>query len=57
MGNPTAPAIAKSSDGVVLCVVLDSMKAADADQTIKLVGPSKFVGSIILRIDEHGNAK
>jgi hypothetical protein len=55
--NPTTPAIAKSSDGVVLCVLLDRMLSADATQTIKLIGVSKFLGSVILRSDEPHHVK
>ncbi|HKY36654.1 MAG TPA: hypothetical protein VJN18_11980 [Polyangiaceae bacterium] len=55
--NPTTPAIAKSTDGVILCVLLERMRSADAKQTIKLVGSNKFVGSIIIHPDQTTNAR
>jgi len=50
--SPTTPAMAKASDGVVLCVLLERMRSKDAKHTIKLVGPSKFLGSVIIRPDQ-----
>ncbi len=47
--SPTTVAMAKAADGVVLCVMLEHMHSTEAKQTIKLIGPSKFVGSVILR--------
>jgi hypothetical protein len=46
--GPTVPAIAKAVDGVVLCVLLGSMMNAEAKETIRLVGSSKFLGSVII---------
>lgn len=41
--------IAKAVDGVVLCVLLEHMRSSEARKTIKLIGPSKFLGSVIIR--------
>jgi hypothetical protein len=46
--NPTTASIAKDTDGVVLCVLLGGMRSGDAKRTIKLVGASKFLGSVIV---------
>jgi hypothetical protein len=46
--NPTTTAIAKEADGVVLCVMLGGMRSSDARRTIKQVGASKFLGSVII---------
>lgn len=50
--DPTIPAIAKTVDGVILCVLLGRMMDAEARATIKLVGASKFLGSVIIRPTE-----
>jgi hypothetical protein len=47
--NPTASAIAKAADAVVLCVLLGRMRSASAEKTVKAIGSSKFVGSVIIR--------
>jgi hypothetical protein len=52
--NPTVPAIAKATDGVVLCVLLGRMLSAEAKKTVSLIGPSKFVGSVIIRPTDLG---
>lgn len=49
--NPVTPALAKAADGVVLCVLLERMKSSDAKQTIRAIGVSKFLGSVIVRPD------
>jgi hypothetical protein len=49
--NPTAASMAKDSDGVVLCLLLGRMRTSDAKRTIKLIGPSKFLGSVIIHPD------
>lgn len=55
--NPVTPALAKAADGVVLCVLLERMRSSDAKQTIKLVGSSKFLGSVIIRPETIARAK
>lgn len=55
--NPTTVAMAKAADGVVLCVMLERMQSADAKRTIKLIGASKFLGSVIIRPDAAGGVK
>jgi hypothetical protein len=55
--DPTVPSIAKSMDGVVLCVLIGRMKSTDAKETIRLVGAKKFLGSLIIRpSDQAGQA-
>jgi hypothetical protein len=49
--NPTTTSMAKDSDGVVLCVMLGRMRSSDARRTIKLIGASKFLGSVIVHPD------
>ena len=49
--NPTTTAIAKEADGVVLCVMLGGMRSSDAKRTIQQIGPSKFLGSVIIHPD------
>jgi hypothetical protein len=46
--SPTTTSMAKDSDGVVLCLMLGGMRSSDAKRTIKLIGPSKFFGSVIV---------
>lgn len=53
--NPTTPAIAKAADGVVLCVLLGRMRSGEAKHTVKAIGSSKFVGSVIIRPEELSN--
>ena len=55
--NPVTAALAKASDGVVLCVLLERMRSSDAKQTIKAVGASKFLGSVIIRPDGSPRGK
>lgn len=50
--SPTTPAIAKAADGVLLCVLLTRMLSADAKRTVKLIGASKFMGSVIIQPDD-----
>ncbi len=47
--SPTTAAMAKSADGALLCVQLGQMRSSHAKQTIKTIGPSKFLGSVIIR--------
>jgi hypothetical protein len=49
--NPTTTSMAKDADGVVLCVMLGGMRSSDAKRTIKAVGASKFLGSVIIHPD------
>lgn len=50
--NPTTVAMGKAADAAVLCVMLDRMHSSDAHKTIKLIGASKFLGSVIIRPDD-----
>jgi hypothetical protein len=54
--NPTTASMAREVDGVVLCVMMGGMRSSDAKRTIKLVGASKFLGSVIIRADGAGPA-
>lgn len=49
--SPTTVSMAKDSDAVVLCIMLGAMRSGEAKRTIKLVGASKFVGSVIVHAD------
>jgi hypothetical protein len=49
--SPTTVSMAKDSDGVVLCVMLGAMRSGDAKRTIRLIGSSKFLGSVIVHRD------
>lgn len=49
--SPTTVSMAKDSDGAVLCVMLGAMRSGDAKRTIKLIGASKFLGSVIVHPD------
>ena len=51
--SPTTPAIATAADGVLLGVMLKRMLSADAKRTVKLIGASKFVGSVIIRPEDN----
>ena len=53
-GSPTTRDIAKSADGVVLCVLFEHMHAAEARRTVRAIGASKFVGSVIIRPSNGG---
>jgi hypothetical protein len=55
--SPTAPAIAKATDAAVLCVLMERMSWVQARQTIRLVGTSRFLGSIIIKPDGSPSAK
>jgi hypothetical protein len=49
--NPTTTSLAKDSDAVLLCVLLGRMRSSDGKRTIRLIGSSKFVGSVIIHPD------
>jgi hypothetical protein len=51
VNSPTTPAIVKASDAALLCILLEKMSSSQARQTVKLVGASRFVGSVIVRPD------
>jgi len=52
--SPITASIAQSTDAAVLCVLLDKMSTAQAQKTVKLVGPSRFLGSAIFRPQSIG---
>jgi hypothetical protein len=47
--SPVTGSIAHSVDAALLCVMLDRMTSAQAQNTVKLVGASRFLGSAIFR--------
>jgi hypothetical protein len=47
--SPICTSIAQSTDAAILCVLLDRMTTAQAKSTVKLVGPTRFLGSAIFR--------
>ena len=47
-------AIAQLMDAAVLCVLATKMSSADAKRTVKLVGPSRFLGSAIFHPHQLG---
>jgi hypothetical protein len=49
--SPTTVSMAKDSEAAVLCLMLGAMRTADAKRTIKLIGASKFLGSVIVHPD------
>jgi hypothetical protein len=49
--SATTVSMAKDADGVVLCVMLGAMRSREAKKTIKLIGASKFLGSVIIHED------
>jgi len=53
--NATTVAIAKASDGVALCVMMERMKSRDAQRTVDAVGASRFLGSVIIRPADAAN--
>lgn len=45
--SPICAAIAQATDAAVLCVLIDRMTSAEAKNTVKVVGHSRFLGSAI----------
>ncbi len=50
--SPVTAAIAQSLDGALLCVLLDRMSWAQSKKTIKTIGTSRFLGSVVLHQDQ-----
>ena len=46
--SPITTSIAQSLDAALLCVLVERMSSADAKKTIKAVGQSRFLGSVML---------
>lgn len=46
-GNAITSTIAQSLDAAVLCILASKMSSNDAKRTVKLIGPSRFLGSAI----------
>lgn len=49
--SPTTAAMAKAADAAVMCIMLGRMRSSDAKQTVKAIGSTKFLGSVIIRPD------
>lgn len=49
--SPTTVSMAKDSDGALLCLMLGAMRSGEAKRTIRLIGASKFLGSVIVHPD------
>jgi hypothetical protein len=47
--NPTSAAVAKETDGVLLCIALGETKMREAEETIAAVGREYLIGSVVLR--------
>jgi hypothetical protein len=47
--NPTATAIARQTDAVLLCIALGETNLKAAEETIAAVGRERVLGSIVLR--------
>jgi hypothetical protein len=48
--------IAQSVDAAILCVLLEQMAGADASRTVKLVGPQRFLGSVLVHPEDINRA-
>lgn len=46
--NPISVALARSASASVLCVLLGEMSSAETKRTVEQIGPSNFIGSIVL---------
>ena len=46
--GPIMASIAQALDAAILCVLLEEMASADARRTLKLVGASRFLGSVMI---------
>ena len=55
--SPITTTIAQSVDAAVLCVMLEQMASVDAKRTVKAVGASRFLGSVIVHPSHSPNAK
>ncbi|MEI9953223.1 MAG: hypothetical protein WDO74_30645 [Pseudomonadota bacterium] len=49
--SPITATIVQATDAAVLCVLVDRMTSTQAKRTVKVVGPSRFLGSAIFRPD------
>ena len=47
--NVTSVSLAQSADSCLLCVLLGKMAIAESKKTLARIGPSRFVGSVVLR--------
>ena len=54
--SPVTASIAQSVDAAILCVLLEQMASADASRTVKLVGPQRFLGSVLVHPKDLNHA-
>jgi hypothetical protein len=47
--NVTSTSLAQSADRTLLCVLMDTMSAADAKKTVERLGKDRFIGSALFR--------
>jgi hypothetical protein len=50
--NVTSFSLAQSADVAVLLVLLQRMAIVEAKKTVERVGAQRFIGSVVLRLDE-----
>jgi hypothetical protein len=55
--GPTSSAIAQSLDAALLCVLFERMSTAQAQKTVRLIGPSRFLGSVVLHSSQVSKLK
>jgi hypothetical protein len=56
-GSAITATIAQSVDAAVLCVLAERMSSTQAKRTVKLVGPSRFLGSAIFHPYQISSAR
>ena len=54
--SPITTSIAQASDAAVLCILIEKMSSADAKRTLKLVGHSRFIGSVMVHPSQLNRA-
>ena len=55
--TPICVTIAQATDAAVLCVLLNRMSSTQAKHTVKVVGPSRFLGSAIFHPNQAPASK
>jgi hypothetical protein len=53
--SPICAAIAQATDAAILCVILGKMTSAQTQNTLKVVGAQRFLGSAIFHPHEAGH--
>jgi hypothetical protein len=49
VSNPLGIAVALAADAALLCITLGETLLASAKRTVDLIGPERFIGSVVLR--------